>query len=277
MFLIVWFHTVYIRTPFYLPVHGDFVVPLFFALSGLFFRTYGYWRLFLRHKVNTLIVPLMFFYLSAYVLFYAGEWLAPELIKTPARGILDIFNNDRWFNGPIWFLLALFWQEVAFFVLHTRLRHVWMCALSVLAIGLAGRALQQYEVFVPFKLGYAAMGLPFFYLGYLLRHRTAVLTAPRTFATGLGCFVCYGLFVFLNYTFTCSATGATGFSLFPNTALYFVRGTAVVLFFMLLCKSIGTVRPITYFGRYSLVPLCLHHLIYRPTSVALAHLGNYGG
>ena len=68
-------------------------MPLYFILSGLFFKDYG---------------GFLFFYLASYSIFYLIGWLSPDIIKSKATGISDLFTQRQLFNGPIWFLLALF-------------------------------------------------------------------------------------------------------------------------------------------------------------------------
>ena len=43
-----------------------------------------------------------------------------------------------------------------------------------------------------------------------------------------------------------------------------------VLALLMLCKAIKRLPVISYFGRYSIIPLCIHHLIYRPVQLVVA-------
>lgn len=89
-------------------------MPLYFILSGLFFKDYGGGLNFLIKKTNKILVPFIFFYCAGCLAYYGIKLLAPELLVTDANGILDIFNNRQFFNGPIWFLLCLFWCNIIF-------------------------------------------------------------------------------------------------------------------------------------------------------------------
>ena len=75
-------------------------MPLYFILSGLFFKDYGGFLNLLVKKANKILIPFLFFYLIG--------WLSPDIIKSKATGISDLFTQRQLFNGPIWFLLALF-------------------------------------------------------------------------------------------------------------------------------------------------------------------------
>ena len=45
----------------------SFYLPLFFLLSGLFFKTYGGFKSFLIRKLNTIVVPFLFFFYATSV------------------------------------------------------------------------------------------------------------------------------------------------------------------------------------------------------------------
>ncbi|MBR5861399.1 MAG: hypothetical protein IKY71_08655 [Bacteroidaceae bacterium] len=49
-------------------------------------------------------------------------------------------------------------------------------------------------------------------------------------------------------------------NLLSIVALALISITAILM----LCKAIKRIPVISYFGRYSIIPLCMHHLIYRP-------------
>ena len=83
-------------------------MPLYFILSGLFFKDYGGFLNLLVKKANKILIPFLFFYLASYSIFYLIGWLSPDIIKSKATGISDLFTQRQLFNGPIWFLLALF-------------------------------------------------------------------------------------------------------------------------------------------------------------------------
>lgn len=83
-------------------------MPMFFVISGLFFKSSNNPKQYILKKTNGILVPFLTFYILSYIAFYLCNWLAPNIIKTSASGILDIFTQKQYFNGPIWFLLSLF-------------------------------------------------------------------------------------------------------------------------------------------------------------------------
>ena len=73
-------------------------MPLYFMLSGLFFKNYGGGKYFFIKKVNKILIPFIFFYLLGYLIFYLVNWIVPGLIVGDASGILDVFTQRQYFN-----------------------------------------------------------------------------------------------------------------------------------------------------------------------------------
>lgn len=90
------------------------VVPLFFFLSGLFFRPYSGLREFLVRKVNTLLVPYLFFQLA----FGGGLLLTAALTHTLGDyspvALVRFFTVD---NGPLWYLRCLLVINLVYYAL----------------------------------------------------------------------------------------------------------------------------------------------------------------
>ena len=122
--------------------------PLYFALSGLFFKDYGGFMQFLVRKTNKILVPFLFFYICSYAIFYLCNLLFPGLIVSDARGILDVFTQVQYFNGPIWFLLALFWCNIAFCLISLNVRNEVIRAFLVLALFAVGYTVWRRWVFL---------------------------------------------------------------------------------------------------------------------------------
>jgi len=242
-------------------------MPLYFVLSGLFYKDYGGFKALFLKKTNRLLVPFLFFYGIAYIPFYVLKYGAPQWLITDANGILDLFTNRQFFNGPIWFLLALFWCNIYYAALRKlgRGNEYRVLALVFLA-GLAGIGLGRRGIFVPLFLDVALTALPFFYLGVWLK-KTPLLYPNRYDKFNW-------LWVILLYlsSWFISAHFAFRLSLHYNgvggPATYVLAATSV-LAFLLFSKMLRCLPIVSYAGRYSIVLLCTHHLFYRPIRVLL--------
>lgn len=250
-------------------------MPLYFILSGLFFKDYGGWTNFLIKKVNKILIPFLFFYLLGYVAFYGIKWLAPQYLITTATGIWDIFTNRQFFNGPIWFLICLFWCNIIFCAISLYIRKDAFRIILVLLLGTLGWYLGNVvHVFVPLFLDVALTALPFFAFGYYLK-RTPILYRNKydkyniLFAVALWG-VSFLLETTTHYRLSLHYNGLEGWS----TYIISIASVMSILFF---CKIIKRLPFVSYFGRYSIIPLCVHHLIYRPVDVALSYFNISGG
>ena len=88
-----------------------FRMPLYFFISGVFFKSYEGLFGFILRKINKLIIPFLFFYLSAFLMKYIVWKIAPGVFQLPVswNELLVVFHGHDLikFNPPIWFLLAL--------------------------------------------------------------------------------------------------------------------------------------------------------------------------
>lgn len=253
----------------YLPGLQAMRMPLYFILSGLFFKDYGGLFQLLLKKTDKILIPFLFFYISGYLLFYCFEWIVPGMIKSDAQGILDVFTQRQYFNGPIWFLLALFWTNIFFCMISLSIKKEYMRGIWVILIGAIGGLLGINDIFVPMSIDSAMTALPFFYFGYLLK-KTPVLYPNKydkycLWAAGAFyvCAVCIEKF--------CN-TPMIGFhynNLHGNWIAIIVVSLSSVMAVLMLCKAIGRLPFVSYFGRYSIIPLCVHHLIYRPVRLLI--------
>lgn len=258
-------------TYFEIPGLQTMRMPLYYILSGLFFKDYGGLIQLLLKKVNKLLIPFLFFYISSYLLFYLFNSIEPGLIKTEASGIFDVFTQRQWFNGPVWFLLSLFWLNLMFGIISLNVKNEIYRCIVVLIIGCLGGILAQCQIFTPCVIGSSMTAFPFFYLGYILK-KTSLLYPNK-----------YDRFIlpFSAVLFLISIV-ISKWTHYPKIGFYYneVSGSWIanivisicsVFAVLFLCKMLKRLPFVSYFGRYSIIPLCTHHLIYRPVKVFLMH------
>ena len=224
-----------------------FRMPLYFMLSGLFFSSYGSFRVFLLKKVNSLLIP------------FGVTWLICMAHIYLHYGNLRI--DPLKYNVAIWFLIALFEVGIIFYVL-CKLPKEWMRGLAALLISVSGYMLNSYHITLPFYLDSAMTATIFYYIGPFIRKMHLLETRNRQTDLVMGLI---SLFIFgtvayyypnklldlrLNHVYTP----------YPVFLLSAVSGTATVFFF---CKLIRHVPLVSYWGRYSIVALCTHIFIYR--------------
>ena len=105
-------------------------VPMFFFLSGLFFKRYDSFKEFIVKKVNQLIVPYFFFSYIPFCLFaffYNDRWADP---------LFYLFAPIKPYNTPLWFLRSLFLLYVFYYFIDrfTENKSKWLQMLIVCTI-----------------------------------------------------------------------------------------------------------------------------------------------
>lgn len=245
--------------------------PLYFALSGLFFKDYGGLQQLLIRKCNKILIPFLFFYIGSYAIFYVCNALFPGLIVSDAKGILDVFTQSQYFNGPIWFLLALFWCNIFFCIISLNINKEYLRCAMVVAMFAIGYFLEKESVFLPCMIDVSFIGMPFFYFGYILKKspllypnkwdRYNIIFAILLFTTA---YITDKIFTPIIYFHDKYISG--------NLLALAILSSSSVAALLLLCKSIKRMPIVSYIGRYSIIPLCTHHLIYRPIQLVVRGL-----
>lgn len=241
-------------------------MPLYFILSGLFFKDYGGLKSLTIKKINKILIPFLFFYIIGNIAFYAIKYTAPQYLITDARGILDIFNNRQFFNGPIWFLLCLFWCNIYFCIISIYIKKDVNRIITIIAIGFLGWWFGSKNIFLPLFLDVAMTALPFFTFGYYLKNSNILYPNKWDKYNLLIALFFWGISYILSthtvHRLSLHYNGLNGWS------TYFIS-VASVISILFLCKCVNRLPFFSYIGRYSIILLCVHHMIYRPIKVLI--------
>lgn len=267
------------------PLQRDFLtfrMPLYFILSGLFFKQYGF-KVFILKKTNKLLIPYVFFYVVTGVLIPVAVYrlFGHTIVFYDGYGpeaVLSIFSERIICNPSIWFLFCLFEVNLLFYLLYFISEHfkrstVILGVLSLM-VGLFGLFLAYKRIKLPYYIDSSCTAIPFFFFGYYLRNHTSILTTVNTRkSVGLSVvFILVSALVihFFNYgLLSMIENSAGGLKGCAQVYPYGIMGTMSVL---LLSKMIGKIPVLTYIGRYSIIVLCTHiyviHLVNQFVRVA---------
>ncbi len=240
-----------------------FRMPLYFVLSGLFFKPYdGFWSFF-KKKTNKLLIPfsLCFFFFNVPTTLFL-DWQSGQ-----ATPLAELFLDDAnrlylGINKAIWFLWCLFIVNIYFYLitLISKNRLSIMVALSSIC-GITGWGLCMLKISLPLWFDTALTAVPFFMMGYVLRHYGDMLysqMSKKDYAySGLCLFLLICIFymnkmyntVNVNYIFN-------EYDVDPITI--YLGGFVGTYFVLMLSKCLGHVPVISYIGRYSIVVLITH-------------------
>lgn len=229
-------------------------MPLYFILSGLFFKDYGNYKRFMVKKTNNLIIPFCFFFILG---------LIPVMLFSHSRIIESLVSplfEPQIVNTPIWFLLCLFWVNAIYYIYNLMIKDIWIKSVIVILTGVGGYMLSQHQVYLPLFIGSAFSALPFFYVGILL-NETSILyksvnnpiyTVIALILMGVSIAYCY-LRSDVYIEFRCHQYEG-------NPVEIFLVSVSMVLGLLMICKSIGWLPIVSYLGRYSVIVLGVHWL-----------------
>ena len=256
----------------------SFRMPLYFFLSGVFFKSYENLGGFLKRKINKLLIPYIFFqvilgYLYPYIMFYVFGRECP----------CSYFSN-MWFfmeckgvGGPVWFLWCLFVMNIIFYFVYTiGKRCGYFPPLFIFLLGSVGFLLGYYRISLPRNIDSALTAMPFFYFGYVLFRQTNMFQ-PNKYDRYF--YVIIAVLVCLLYCFSTTPTSylfnkfnTSSSPLISMTKVY-CSGLAGTLLILLISKKLGHIPFISYLGRYSIMILCTHRFIYLLIEGGLGYIG----
>lgn len=255
-----------------------FRMPLYFFLSGLFFKTYGGFTMFVRKKTSKLLIPFTFFFgvfsVAIPWFIYAGGGHLPFIEGTPTgrQLMLDFLDNSQLVNGPLWFLLCLFEINLLFYALRKVFSRENLIYISATMCGVVGLLMSYYEIRFPASLDTAFTCMPFFCFGYYVRNHTQILSHSKVDnhllqLSALCALVCFLLARHVQYVA----------NFFYNTSYFTAHLCGIIgtMMVIMLSKKIGRLPLISYFGRYSIIILCSHVLVLKTLATFLPNNNPY--
>lgn len=239
-----------LHSSFHMDWMVNFEMPLFFLLSGLFFKpSYNkvQFKIALIKKINVLLIPYLFFELPKFIYDVAFS-------ITHNVSLIDSIVASS-VPSTTWFLLALFegWLLCQLFTLYLPKISLWIACILCAAIGYMMHGLNIVNILF---VGSAFTLTPYLIIGFLLR---SLLLKHYTKIQLLGgiifCFV-------VCYTFGSLSGGevfyrANQFNSVPliSALVCGISGSFGIVF---ISKLIGTNVLFEYYGRNSLIILGTH-------------------
>lgn len=249
---------------------GMVMLPLYFTVSGMFFKDYGGFLITLVKKINNLIIPFLFFYILSYLLFVSIRIVIGGEIDIP---FFTFVTSKVLINVALWFLPTLFWGNVFFLIIYSLSPNIKTLATLALTIGFTTLYICHKGLFLPFYIDSGLCILPYLLLGYIIKNTgilypnkydkynwltitASVLIATVSFYLGGQPFVGFGT-IYIH----------------GNVPAFYIGSVAMVVAVLLLCKNLGDIPGIRYMGRYSIIILGIHLNIQSVISLSLTYLG----
>lgn len=240
-----------------------FRMPLYFFLSGLFFKEYEGLLGFSKRKINKLLIPFLFWFaLYNVILPVVGLCFGVKLIDAEIislNNLLGFLYPESISNMALWFLWCLFILNMFYYVIIILSKkcgkyNLSFIILSSSALGVVGYAMGRANINLYGYVDSALTALPFFCLGYIFNRYTSILIANKydrfnTLFVIILVTIVYFTKCRLNYrTNTYNASILT----------VYIGGLAGTLCVMLFSKMIKELPLISYWGRYSIMILVTH-------------------
>ena len=239
----------------------SFRMPLYFILSGLFFKDYGSFFNFTIQKTNKILIPFLAFaglnaLLIAIVHLFKGKGIDTEPIFS--------LYYEQVPNYPTWFLWCLFINGIIFYAIYaiSKLFGKYMAAAILansLIIGIIGFYLGKNSINLPMYLDTALTVTPFYAFGYILRKHTQFLYPNKSDKYIIPISIACAAYILL-----CANKQEFVYNRMENANIFSMYSCGLIgtIGILYISKLIKKLPIISYLGRYSIIILCTHVLFY---------------
>lgn len=239
-------------------------MPMYFFLSGVFFKEYSGLNEFALKKVNKLLLPCAFFAILRII---------PDAIIGHVTFNIDSIRHFITWSiktvGGYWFLASLFIVNVLYYVIKIiskkfpKKYSMYVEIISVVACAIVGYVLSLKlnmqmtdDLTLLFNFVTSLMAMPFFCIakhGANLISKIGTIQLKYQMLIALGLLLCWGVTaqggVYLVKAFVEN-----------NIVLFYCSAMSGIIFVYICCLNIKKIPVINYFGRYSLVIYTTHIL-----------------
>lgn len=255
--LVVFGHVYQVHDNFYYFIYS-FHMPLFFLLSGVFFKYGISIKELLKKRINSMLIPYIFFYIVTYL-----YWLFIERNMRAESGgvstewwkpIIGLFvespnHNFMAHNNPLWFIPSLFSIEIMACYLTKKVQKSKLYIVSLLLL-LLSTLWSTLHITLPFGLVMACCCFTFFILGHEIQFMNNIKQLSKQYYILLFLFIIS--FIYINKW----GGYATNFSLFNPNIKYIFHFYMMALY--MIAFSIVTVKCIEpYISKISIISKCI--------------------
>ncbi len=244
----------------------SFHIPLFFLVSGYFFKQQNNLFTLAKIKFRHLIIPYLFVMLAVIIIFILVSIYQNKNFSFILDGVFKYFigyiygsgyiDNVLGYTieivGPIWFCLALYFD---FIFLQIALKTKFPL-LFVICIFLLGYCSSNF-IWLPFSLQSSMTALLFFYLGYIARQYSIFqrkISISQIFPL-LGIWA-----IGLNYESQFLIVENASKNPVCDILVAIVASYIVVLYCKWWENESHSAKIMAFLGKYTIVMLCLHSI-----------------
>lgn len=234
----------------------QFRIPMYFFLSGLFFKLYGGFFDFARKKVNNIIIPLFLFLIIGAVYCFSKNMLESHFNVVEALSLMP--PNPVKYNTPTWFLVVLFEVNIIYYLLQKFLPR-WLTIVAALLLSAIGYAVVQAGYNLIVYLDIALVAIPFFVLGSESRKLGLLEKGPH-----LAVRIVFAVAVAVILFFFSQRINMLH-RIYPSYFKLYLLPMLSIMALLFLCQYIKKPVPvISHIGRYSIMVLGTHYFLILP-------------
>ncbi len=248
--LVIFGHCIYLWGDTSQYLHG-FHVQLFFFISGYLFHDAPFLKFFAK-KIKRLLVP--YFVYGLLICSICPFLFRNFVVKDFLKGLFS-YNNvpDLYIAGALWFLTALFFSNIIFFLGYKIFKKYLVGVLIILIVAFE----LHYKYKLPLSLDSAIYMLPTFYAGYLFSCLKIKLNARKKLMISIYFLVLTFLSIYYN-GMTIVRTNE-----YSNYYIFCFNSIIASIAYFLLCDALSGVKQLkflAFFGKNSLEFLCVHQV-----------------
>lgn len=236
----------------------DFRIPLYFFLSGLFFKEYGGFGDFCIKKINKLLIPYIFFVCITVVFWISHCFNVIDFIY---------YLLIKPYNYPLWFLQCLFFTYILYYIYYKfvgkrnwKLQTVVMVGVTfplwMVVQNLSSPNCEYLLMIYPMiqNVLTAVVAIPFFLIASTLRKKGLLVKQIK----GQYIIVLFSLF-FVIWFFTCQGNVEYMVSRLGNNYLFlYTSALGGIGCVWCIAYTLKHLFYFSYVGRYSLIALGTH-------------------
>lgn len=236
-----------------------FHMPLFFLISGI---TFSFSKnqdvgLFLKSKVDRILIPLLFFSFVSGVF----ELILPVTFSGP-------------FNGPLWFLQVVFTSIILYFLIRFLVNSTKIINAIILLFSILSYLFAYNNIKLFFELDLVLMAVVFFHLGFLVKEYYKKISNIQStiFCLIFSCLYGMGLW----FSVLRGVDGAFLFRIYKYSyPLFFITSLSGIFVVLAFAKIFSKIPILNYLGKNSLVILCVHFPFIQYCNVFVSKLEMY--
>ena len=236
-------------------------MPLYFFLSGMFFKEYSCFIDFVVRKFNKLIIPLLFFCVITVI---------PKLLIGQVDfDFIAVKKHISWmlkYGGYLWFLRTLFFANILYYTYNhfVKDRGIYIRIGVMLALTLSGWIINS---FIPiegdFRSDYAYiisiitsfLVLPFFFVASWMRK----ILGSGEIRIGKTAFaLIFILSLSVSYLTSSGGVYLVNAKVENNIILFYIAAFSSILSVWCVCYTVKKLFYFSYIGRYSIIVYLTH-------------------